>query len=207
MLGVCFPFLHILIIQRKGGHRGDCGSLGFHPTRNHASLNVCLASMRWRALFLKACPGFFIASRKKLAGPLERATALQNRVLKTSWRGGSYLGAFGAAGFGGGNSSCCSQGLISIFCICIYIYEGFSSVIKWTGEDVMPRYSFLPVAMTQLNHVSTDPVLLIGSYMSLRWYPVCGGVEKVPTVRAHVLEHVPTHLCVCMCYSSALPLH
>lgn len=68
--------------------------------------------------FLRAHAVVFIASKKKVAGPFEHATVLQNKILNTGWRGGSYLDVSGAAGFGVGDSGCCSGGLLYIY---IYI--------------------------------------------------------------------------------------
>lgn len=77
-----------------------------------------------------------------------------------------------------------------------------SFCIYFSYMEVFPRS--LLVGTAQLIHVSTEPLLLFESCESLRWRSACCGMERAPTAYAHILEHVPPHLCVCVAAALSL---
>lgn len=128
-----------------------------------------------------------LLAEKKLARSFEHVTVFWNRFLNTSWRGGSYLGVFGAAGFGDGGSGCNSCELLYKF----QLHEGFSSVTTGGNSTAEPCFHWASAVIWELWEFKVVTSVLWygeGSYCPCS----CSGACATPLV--------------CLCYSSTLPL-
>lgn len=158
------------------------------------------------ALFPRHVWASSMLAGKKLSAPLECAATLQNRIYRWIYRitGGKLPVCFWSCWFWWRQFKL----LFSTAYILFSYINAFPQMQSELG-DAMPscycwkQYSF--------NCISTEPVLLIWSYMSLRWQPVCwedgfccscscSGV-RATTCLCGLQQHFPisyTNFCLCV---------